>query len=144
MKIIIYLTVFVLSVSFMALQACEEDEGPRVITEATPDTSDSSGTQNKLYIVDQTGKRWDITHAVENYGMNSKHFRFGLGPNAIRPINNPEFIVSGEEEFPASTGTFPILGVNFNGDPRAYPLRVLNSHEVVNDQSGTLYFAAVF
>ncbi len=37
-----------------------------------------------------------------------------------------------------------VLGVVIAGQPRAYSLNLLNSHEVVNDRIGDTHFAAVW
>ena len=58
----------------------------------------------------------------------------GQTKDGIPPIDNPKFIevsaVSdlGERE--------PVIGLEINGDARAYPLRVMTWHEIVNDRVG--------
>ena len=37
-----------------------------------------------------------------------------------------------------------VLGVEIDGQPKAYSLNLLNRHEVVNDQNGDTKFAAVW
>jgi len=59
----------------------------------------------------------------------------------IAAIFNPEF-VSAEEAAIADDAW--VLGVEIDGQARAYSLNLLNRHEVVNDKIGENSFAAVW
>lgn len=89
-----------------------------------------------IFIVDQTGKQWDVTHAVNNYGFIAEDFQFGLGPNAIQPIQNPQFLEPGDPDYPDTTETFLVIGVDLQADQRAYPINVLSRHEIANEEIG--------
>lgn len=89
-----------------------------------------------ITIVDAEGVKWDVTHAEERYGMQAGQFQYGLGPNAITPLNNPQFYSPGDKDYPKNTDTFMILGVSIDGDSRAYPMVILSRHEVINDVFG--------
>jgi hypothetical protein len=109
------------------------------------DSSDAVFTvENTIYLVDRTGKHWDITHAVKYYGMDPQNFRYGLGPNAIQPINLPDMISPGEPGYPADGSTMRIIGTEINGDARAYPTGILSGHEVVNEFIGGEYAAVIY
>jgi len=95
---------------------------------------------DKIFITDRTGTSWDITHAVNEYRMNPSGFQYGLGPYAITPINNPEMILPGEPGYPVDNNTELVVGININGEARAYPIRILSRHEAVNDRIGDLNF----
>ena len=97
--------------------------------------------EKRIFIIDRTGKQWDVTHAVKKYGFNADEFQFGLGPNAIPPINNPIFVQIGDPSFPSLNQTFLVIGTILNDEARAYPLFTLPSHEVVNDRCGDQYVA---
>ncbi|RMG85947.1 MAG: DUF3179 domain-containing protein [Bacteroidetes bacterium] len=57
----------------------------------------------------------------------------GLSPDDRPPINNPLFVSSGQaREF--LTDDDWVIGVPSEGTPKAYPLRILERHEVVNDE----------
>jgi hypothetical protein len=88
----------------------------------------------KIYIVDRTNKKWDVTHAVEVYNFKAESFDHGLGPRAITPINNPEMISPGESGYPGSNETTQIIGTTLYNSTRAYPLNVLSRHEIVNEE----------
>ena len=51
----------------------EEDK-----TDVPQDQNEDAQNDSTVYIVDQTGKKWDVTHAQEKYGMDPEKFQFGL------------------------------------------------------------------
>ena len=90
--------------------------------------------QKPITITDRTGKVWDITHAVEQYNLEPRKFNYGLGPDAIQPINFPQMLSEGDPGYPSDESTRPIIGVEINGEARAYPVEILAHHEVVNER----------
>ena len=83
--IILLVVIFVVNCSEQSTNSASDDFA---IVETPEDTT-------VIYIVDRTGKRWDVTHAVNNYDFDPNQFEFGLGPFAIEPILNPEMIGPG-------------------------------------------------
>ncbi len=61
---------------------------------------------------------------------------FSGGPpkDGIPSIDNPQFVSIAEAK--GLTDTEPVIGLIINGDARAYPLRILTWHEIVNDTVG--------
>ncbi|MDX1414768.1 MAG: DUF3179 domain-containing protein [Candidatus Promineifilaceae bacterium] len=57
-----------------------------------------------------------------------------LAPDAIQAIDDPQFEAAGvvQDIDPDER----IIGVEINGDARAYPLTILSTHEIVNDKVG--------
>lgn len=55
-----------------------------------------------------------------------------LPPDAIPSIDDPELVPA--EEADELEGDEFIIGVELEGEARAYPIRVLSAHEIVNDQ----------
>ena len=100
--------------------------------------------EGKIFIRDNTGKEWDVTHAVNEYGFNAANFQFGLGPFAIRPILDPQMLEPGDPNYPSSSSNFTVIGTTLNGDTRAYPLNVLNRHEIADEQFGDIYVAVAY
>ncbi len=96
---------------------------------------------DKVYIIDRTEKKWDVTHAVDEYNFNANAFQYGLGPFAIQPIQNPQMISPGEAGYPDNNNTTQIIGTTLNNDTRAYPLNILSRHEMVNEKFGNLHVA---
>ena len=131
-----------LSIALLILAAgCDDDSVSGTQGDGPADEPDPP---EAVYITDRTGKAWEISHAVNEYGMLPENFNYGLGPNAIRPINDPEMLEKGEAGYPVDDLRLGVLGVSMNGDSRAYPLHILSSHEVVNDIVGEVPIAAVF
>ncbi len=96
---------------------------------------------DRIFIVDQTGMEWDITHAVRAYGMRPELFQFGLGPYAIRPIINPRMLSPGEGGYPTGDQTHIVIGTTIGGESRAYSIDDLNAHEIVDEVFGDVHVA---
>ena len=58
----------------------------------------------------------------------------GVLPDGIPDIRNPIMLAPDEADFLAPDER--VFGVSINGDARAYPLRIANAHEMVNDVVG--------
>lgn len=100
--------------------------------------------EEKIFIQDKTGKRWDVSHAVRNYGFVASEFQYGLGPFAITPIMDPQFAVSGEAGFPSSQSPDLVMGTTIVGDTRAYSIAVMSRFEIANDVFGTNHVAVAY
>lgn len=75
--------------------------------------------------------------------------QFGIGKDAIRAIDDPLFVAPddprlmerGQRRYrsgggPKTSDDIKVIGYVVNGDARAYPTTLLNSHELVNDRVG--------
>jgi hypothetical protein len=101
--------------------------------------------QKQIVLTDRTGKEWNITHAVRNYGMEARNWGFGLGPFAIRPIIEPRMASPGDPDYPGpDISNVRIIGIEVNGDARAYRVGVLDFHEVVDDVVGGQHVAVTY
>ncbi|MBN4079511.1 DUF3179 domain-containing protein [Beggiatoa alba] len=58
----------------------------------------------------------------------------GPGRDDIPAISDPRFISASQADFLNDNDR--ILGINLNGETKAYPIRILNYHEIVNDRFG--------
>ena len=58
----------------------------------------------------------------------------GVLPDGIPDITNPKMIAPDEADYLEDDER--VFGVSINGDARAYPLRIANPHEMVNDVVG--------
>ena len=58
----------------------------------------------------------------------------GVLPDGIPDLSNPPMISAGEADYLAADER--VFGVAINGEARAYPLRIVNAHEMVNDSVG--------
>ena len=58
----------------------------------------------------------------------------GPGRDGIRSLDYPAFVSADDADFLKSKDR--VLGIELNGVARAYPIRILNYHEIVNDAFG--------
>lgn len=58
----------------------------------------------------------------------------GPPKDGIPSIDKPQF--EGAAQSTSLSATEPVIGLDINGDARAYPLRILIWHEIVNDEVG--------
>lgn len=61
--------------------------------------------------------------------------------DGIPPIDSPEYEPAATYELPA---TEPVIGIELNGEMRAYPVRVLMWHEIANDELGGVPISVTF
>ena len=62
--------------------------------------------------------------------------------DGIPAIDNPKFVPAAEAGFLQADDR--VMGVEIDGQPKAYPISILNWHEVVNDRSGTQHFVVTY
>ncbi len=67
----------------------------------------------------------------------------GPPPDGIPSIDHPKFTSGANATF-LSDGYDVVIGVDYNGDARAYPLHILVWHEIVNDVVGGLPLAITY
>ena len=108
---------------FGACSSIEETELPETVVIEKGD---------RIFVVDQTGKEWDITHAGYRYGLQVVHWGQGLGRGAIPPVIEPDMVGFGEVGFPDLENIALVIGLTVDGDARAYKQGDLNNREVVD------------
>jgi hypothetical protein len=62
--------------------------------------------------------------------------------DGIPSIDNPKFVSAAEADFLKPDDR--VIGIEIAGQPKAYPIAILNWHEVVNDRSGTQHFVVTY
>ncbi len=95
----------------------------------------------KTYIVDQKGERWDITQAI-GLGFRPEGFQFGIGRNAIRPLDDGSLAADGVD-LPEETRIIGISDAE-SGSAHAYSVRRLTRHEIANTHLGETPIAAAY
>ncbi len=60
----------------------------------------------------------------------------GVIPDGIPPLENPAYANVDDEGAEYLEDDERVIGVSINGEHRAYPLRIVNAHELVNDVLG--------
>ncbi len=93
-----------------------------------------------------TTDKWRSEWPNTDFSKTSVDFSeiLGGGPpkDGIPSIDNPQFIpVSEMQELPAQE---PVVGLTVNGVSRAYPMRLLTWHEIVNDVIGGVPVAITY
>ncbi len=119
---------------FALLAACES-----VIPE--PPAAEVIVQGDTIFIVDQIGRVWDITTAVNKYKLSPHFWENGVGLNAIMPLYKPRMISPGDRTYPAPDEDDVIIGTTINGETRAYNLENLNAHEIVIESFGDTHVA---
>jgi hypothetical protein len=66
----------------------------------------------------------------------------GVGKDDIPSLNNPPAVPAGVATYLEPSDR--IFGVSINGEHRAYPLRILNPHEMANDVVGGVAIALAY
>jgi hypothetical protein len=85
----------------------------------------------RTFISDRTGEKWDVTQA-ESIGFDPHGFQFGIGRDAIRPLDGSE-LEKGPRGFDPDA---PVIGVENGEDAQAYVIRKLTRHEIANTELG--------
>lgn len=84
---------------------------------------------------------WKTDFAQKSIGLD-EILSGGIGRDVIPPIDKPVFKLVDEVTHVADTE--PVVGVEINGDARAYPLQIMTWHEIVNDQFGETPVAVTY
>ncbi len=93
----------------------------------------------RVYIVDRTGERWDVSQAA-TLGFNPNGFQYGIGRDAIRPLDESR-LAEAAEDLHADTR---VIGVENGPDAHAYVVRTLTRHEIANTELGETPIAAAY
>jgi hypothetical protein len=86
----------------------------------------------KIYIVDRTGERWDVTQAV-SLGFDPDGFEFGLGRNAFTPLDD-SLLTSDTTDV---SKNMRVIGVTDGSSAKAYTIGRLLGHEISNSTIGS-------
>jgi len=122
----LYTVMAFITVLVVIFAACTS-EAPS--TPPTPETE----RENMAIITDRTGREWDVTHARDEYDMDSRYYNYGIGIGAIPSVDHTRVITEGEPGYPSPDDSRRVFGVNHNGEQRAYSVSELSRHEVFND-----------
>ncbi len=66
----------------------------------------------------------------------------GVPRDGIPDLQNPPTIPASEADYLRPDDR--VFGVSFSGKSRAYPLRIMNPHEMTNDEVGGVHFALAY
>jgi hypothetical protein len=82
---------------------------------------------DKIYMVDQTGERWDVTQA-KSIGFDPHRFQYGIGREAFVPLD--ESYLSDNTFFVSRD--LRVIGVTGGTEAHAYSVPKLRRHEIAN------------
>jgi len=73
---------------------------------------------------------------VTDSRIDPKSFQYGIGKDRIKSIDHPEFVPADDPRLAKAGlhGSTVVLGYASGGEARAYPISILNRHELVNDK----------
>ena len=94
---------------------------------------------DKTYIVDRHGERWDITQAV-SIGFKPHRFQHGIGRNAFTPLDDTQFSADNTRVRRSER----IIGISEGENANAYAVSKLWRHEVANSFIGEKPIAAAY
>ena len=107
------------------------------------------GTANPRRFFDATIDAWveyfRFSGSARLYGFDTSNLVFPdvsrgtIDRDNIPALSNPRFTPASEVDF--LTDEDVLITITIEGETRAYPLRILNWHEIVNDRIGDTYFA---
>lgn len=85
----------------------------------------------KVFIVDQRGEHWEVTQA-EALGYRADRFQYGIGRDAIPPLDDSGL----GEDVSRVPERLRVIGIGEDQEARAYSVRKLTRHEIVNAEVG--------
>lgn len=94
---------------------------------------------DKIYIVDRLGEKWDVTQAV-SLGFEPRKFQYGIGRNAFTPLDDSHLT----DDVGGLSMNTRVIGVARGKDARAYAVRKLARHEVANSIIGDEAMAVAY
>lgn len=89
----------------------------------------------------------DISINFESIQIHDAHICTGAGFDRIHALNDPTFVTKSDVNTSALSflsDEDQIVGVTLNGESKAYPLDILNYHEIVNDVIGGVSVAVSY
>ena len=90
----------------------------------------------------ESAQWFDVTDSL----INPKNFNYGIGKDSIASIDAPEFVRADDPRLADLRITMEtqVIGYAFEGEARAYPVHIMNGHEVVNDTFGDTHLTVAW
>ncbi len=91
-----------------------------------------------IYPTDTGRGDFDLSNAI----VSREEIRHGAMQDIIPALTKPKYLAASDVKFlkPESE----VIGILFEGEARAYPLSILDNHEIVNDSIGDVSYAVVY
>ena len=81
----------------------------------------------KVFVIDQTGKKWDVTQAAA-LGFTPGKFQYGIGKDAFTTLDDSH-LKAKPQQF---TSSQRVIGVKAQNKAHAYSVQRLRYHEIAN------------
>jgi hypothetical protein len=81
----------------------------------------------KVFIIDRTGYKWDVTRA-ESLGFSPEKFQYGIGKDTFVTLDDSLLDDAGDN-IPED---FRVIGIEGDEDSKAYSVKKLSRHEISN------------
>lgn len=85
---------------------------------------------------------FDMTDSL----VNPRRFDHGIGKDIIASIDAPIFVKRDDPQFSSFnlSESTPVIGYAAEGEAKAYPIHVMNRHEIVNDTFGDTHLTVAW
>lgn len=123
----------ILSILFIVISAINTNPTSTITTSAAADNNNNTNLPRAVATTEEEKSIVPLDQIVSG----------GPPPDGIPSIDNPKFI-SIKEASKFLKDSELVLGLNINGDVRAYPLQILVWHEIVNDNVGAVPVAVTY
>ena len=82
--------------------------------------------------------RWPEWFDVTDSAIDPRNFNHGIGKDSIPAIDDPKFLAAADPKLAEHniTGDTTVIGYAEGGIAKAYPIKILDRHEIVNDWFG--------
>ncbi len=129
-------------------------QGPDPVPDSTPVAGDPGGAVHSQVVLvplgdderdavqDWTGDGWVTDFSIKSVHL-SEITQAALKRDIIPPIDEPKFVPA-ERASADLPGNEPVAVLQVGDQVRAYPLRILTYHEIVNDELAGIPVAATF
>jgi hypothetical protein len=129
----------ILSILSIVISAINTHPTSTITTSAAADNNNNNNNNNNT----NSPRAVAITKEEKSIVPLDQIVSGGPPPDGIPSIDNPKFI-SVQEASKFLKDSELVLGLNINGDVRAYPLQILVWHEIVNDNVGAVPVAITY
>ncbi len=94
---------------------------------------------NKAFIIDQLGEKFDVTQA-KALGFKPEKFQYGIGKTAFTPLDDSHI-----KKHPDVQSANPrVIGIKNESETHAYSVNKLRNHEVANTHIGKKSITAAY
>ena len=87
--------------------------------------------EERVYIVDRLGERWDVTQA-KSLGFIPSQFQYGIGRHTFKTLDDGHL----DSEPKYANDAMRVIGIAEGEEAKAWSVRKLSRHEIANSSIG--------